>query len=114
MSNKIINEYKEAKEDILRRSNNLLGVLSSKKVTEKSKIKNKSAKVGSGGSNEDLQYFIDNSYNIEEENILHERDKSLKNLKENTIQKNKKENSARSNQQMRVAKNILLAFSKGF
>ncbi len=114
MKNKAIEEYKSEKEDILSKSNNILSKLSNKKISEKSKIRNRSAKTGSGGSNEDLRFFIENSFDREEEEILRDRDRNLEALKEKTISQNNKEAEKKRKKEMNSAKNILSAFAKGF
>lgn len=114
MANNAINEYRSAKNDILIKSNNLLTLLSNKRTLEKSKIRNKSATVGSGGSNEDLRFFMDNSFNIEEQEILTNKENDLKDLKAKSLSKSASNASKKRKQEMDAAKNILSSFSKLF
>jgi hypothetical protein len=114
MTKKAINEYRLAKEDILIKSNNILTLLSNKRATEKSKIRNKSANVGSGGSNEDLRFFMDNSFDLEEKELLKNRESDLKSLKDKTLAISSANATKRRKQEMESAKNILSAFSKLF
>jgi hypothetical protein len=114
MANKAINEYRTAKEDILIKSNNLLTLLSNKRATEKSKIRNKSANVGSGGSNEDLRFYMDNSFDMEEAELLNTKDSNLKSLKDKSLATSSAKTTKKRKQEMDSAKNILSAFSKLF
>lgn len=114
MANNSINEYKSAKQDILTKSNNLLTLLSNKRASEKSKIRNKSASVGSGGSNEDLRFFMENSFDMEEKEILKNRENDLKTLKNNTLNQSKIDATKKRKEEMDAAKNILLSVSKFF
>lgn len=114
MANKAINEYRTAKQDILIKSNNLLTLLSNKRATEKSKIRNKSANVGSGGSNEDLRFYMDNSFDMEEAELLKNKQRDLKSLKDKSLAKSSTNATKKRKQEMDSAKNILSAFSKLF
>ncbi|MCL2567584.1 MAG: hypothetical protein FWE18_05805 [Alphaproteobacteria bacterium] len=108
-----INEYQKQKADILNKSNSLLIALNNKRAAEKSKIKNKTA-AGSGGSNEDLQYFMENSLNADSEEILKNQSDALQSLKEKTQAEARYNAVAKRKQDLASIKNIMSSFSKIF
>jgi hypothetical protein len=107
-----IDDYKSQKADILNKSNNLLIALNNKRALSSSKIKNKT--VGSGGSNEDLRYFMENSLNAENEETLKNQNDELQKLKEKTLDTAKSNAIAKRKQDLANIRSIMSPFSKIF
>jgi len=70
MFEEIRNKYKETKDEINKTANTILKEIETKQHLDKSKAKVAYARSGSGGSKDDIDFYIDNSYKAQEDAVI--------------------------------------------